>query len=193
MRGLFYAFSSAASDCVDDAGAGRARSDVIETSQGSKADCREEGYVGSGGRAGPCLTAKRTRASPMASSLAANCLAGAGIQVMRGHVDPNGSIAVHQGLFAIHSLRGRRHREADLERQGRRTDRRNHLQAGRRHRVSAENIARLGEWRCCVRISRLRYAGAAKRAYATAQAKPEPTGKICIIAETRGAGRKTNG
>ena len=71
-------------------------------------------------------------------------LPGAGIQVMRGHVDPKGDCRSRWSA-AIHSLRDCRHRQADFERQRRGTDRRSHLQAGRCDRVSAAYTARLGQ------------------------------------------------
>ena len=55
---------------------------------------------------------------------------GKGINVMRGHVDAKGSIAVHEGPKpGIRSLRHQRHRQDDPERQGWQTVRRHHLQA----------------------------------------------------------------
>ena len=56
---------------------------------------------------------------------------GKGINVMRGHVDANGSIALHEGPAGtgIRSLRHQRHWQDDPERQGWQRVRRSHLQA----------------------------------------------------------------
>ena len=105
MRGLFYALGSAVAIALA-APAWGGEVYVIETSQGSK----------------PIAVKKDTSALAAVPTMAdgkANQgftygalyeLPGAGIRVMRGHVDPKGSIAVHDGPHTIHSLCGRRHR-----------------------------------------------------------------------------------
>jgi hypothetical protein len=118
MRGLFYAFSSAVAIALTTpAWAGEVY--VIETSQGSKPIAVKKDT--SALAAVPTMPDGKTNQGFTYASLYE--LPGAGIQVMRGHVDPNGSIAVHQGSSQYILYVGRRHREADLERQGRRTDR----------------------------------------------------------------------
>ena len=92
MRGLFYALGSAVAIALA-APAWAGEVYVIETSQGSK----------------PIAVKKDTSALAAVPAMAdgkANQgftygalyeLPGAGIRVMRGHVDPKGSIAVHEG------------------------------------------------------------------------------------------------
>src|SRR5712671_2764105 len=92
MRALFYALSSAVAIALA-APAWAGEVYVIETSQGSK----------------PIAVKKDTSALASVPTMAdgkANQgftyaslyeLPGAGVQVMRGHVDPKGSIAVHDG------------------------------------------------------------------------------------------------
>jgi len=92
MRGLFYALGSAVAIALA-APAWAGEVYVIETSQGSKPIAVKKDTS--------ALAAVPTMADGKANQgftyAALYELPGAGVQVMRGHVDPKGSIAVHDG------------------------------------------------------------------------------------------------